>query len=210
MGELIESYLKFGYNNSDSFLEAIGSGIISIRDILNKISPEDKNKVEEESQNEDSKFLDFARSRSKGIKIQGITNLMVSFGKCCNPIPGDGMIGFITRGRGVTVHRSSCKSLPLLNEESDRLIPVEWDVGRTDVFNVRLRVESIDRKGMLREITEVISGSNINIASVDMKVKDALSTAFFIIQINNIKQLDRIIKKVIKIPGVENVERTGI
>jgi len=210
MGELIESYSKFGYNNSDSFLEAIGSGIISIRDILNKISPEDKNKVEEESQNEDSKFLDFARSRSKGIKIQGITNLMVSFGKCCNPIPGDGMIGFITRGRGVTVHRSSCKSLPLLNEESDRLIPVEWDVGRTDVFNVRLRVESIDRKGMLREITEVISGSNINIASVDMKVKDALSTAFFIIQINNIKQLDRIIKKVIKIPGVENVERTGI
>ena len=210
MGELIESYSKFGYNNSDSFLEAIGSGIISIRDILNKISPEDKNKVEEESENQDSKFLDFARSRSKGIKIQGITNLMVSFGKCCNPIPGDGMIGFITRGRGVTVHRSTCKSLPLLNEESDRLIPVEWDVGRTDVFNVRLRVESIDRKGMLREITEVISGSNINIASVDMKVKDALSTAFFIIQINNIKQLDRIIKKVIKIPGVENVERTGI
>ena len=210
MGELIESYSKFGYNNSDSFLEAIGSGIISIRDILNKISPEDKNKVEEDSQNKDKKFLDFARSRSKGIKIQGITNLMVSFGKCCNPIPGDGMIGFITRGRGVTVHRSTCKSLPLLNEESDRLIPVEWDVGRADIFNVRLRVESIDRKGMLKEITEVISGSNINIASVDMKVKDALSTAFFIIQINNIKQLDRIIKKVIKIPGVENVERTGI
>ena len=102
------------------------------------------------------------------------------------------------------------KSLPLLNEESDRLIPVEWDVGRSDIFNVRLKVESIDRKGMLREITEVISSSNINITSVDMKVKDALSTAFFIIQINNIKQLDRIINKVIKIPGVDNVERTGI
>ena len=98
----------------------------------------------------------------------------------------------------------------MLNEESDRLVPVEWDVGRSDIFNVRLKVESIDRKGMLREITEVISGLNINIASVDMKVKDALSTAFFIIQINNIKQLDRIINKVIKIPGVDNVERTGL
>ena len=84
---------------------------------------------------------------------------MVSFGKCCNPIPGDEMIGFITRGRGVTVHHSTCKSLPLLNKESDRLIPVEWDVGRSDIFNVRLKVESIDRKGMLREITEVISSS---------------------------------------------------
>ena len=94
------------------------------------------------------KFIEDARSRTGGIKLQGITDLMVHFGKCCNPIPGDEMIGFITRGRGVTVHRSSCKSLPLLNEESDRLIPVEWDVGRSDIFNVRLRVESIDRKGM--------------------------------------------------------------
>jgi len=134
---------------------------------------------------------------------------MVSFGKCCNPIPGDEMIGFITRGRGVTVHRASCNSLPLLNEESDRLVPVDWDVGRSDIFNVRLKVESIDRKGMLREITEVISSSNINITSVDMKVKDALSTAFFIIQINNIKQLDRIINKVNRSPGVDNIERAG-
>lgn len=208
--ELIESYSKFGHNNSDSFLEAIGSGIISIRDILNKITPNEDNPIQEEPSDNESRFLDFARSGSKGIKIQGIKNLMVSFGKCCNPIPGDEMIGFITRGRGVTVHHSTCKSLPLLNEESDRLIPVEWDVARTDIFNVRLKVESIDRKGMLREITEVISSSNINISSVDMKVKDALSTAFFIIQINNIKQLDRIINKVIKIPGVDSVERTGI
>ena len=208
INELIESYSKFGYNSSNSFIEAIGNGSVSIRDILNKISPNNK-LIDEESSDEEKSFLDFARGRSKGIKIQGIKNLMVSFGKCCNPIPGDEMIGFITRGRGVTVHRAPCKSLPLLSEESDRLVPVDWDVGRSDIFNVRLKVESIDRKGMLREITEVISSFNINITSVDMKVKDALSTAFFIIQINNIKQLDRIINKVIKIPGVDNIERTG-
>jgi GTP pyrophosphokinase len=208
INKLIESYSKFGYNNSNSFIEAIGNGSVSIRDILNKISPNNK-LIDEESSDEEKSFLDFARGRSKGIKIQGIKNLMVSFGKCCNPIPGDEMIGFITRGRGVTVHRASCNSLPLLNEESDRLVPVDWDVGRSDIFNVRLKVESIDRKGMLREITEVISSSNINITSVDMKVKDALSTAFFIIQINNIKQLDRIINKVNRIPGVDNIERAG-
>ena len=208
INKLIESYSKFGYNNSNSFIEAIGNGSVSIRDILNKISPNNK-LIDEESSDEEKSFLDFARGRSKGIKIQGINHLMVSFGKCCNPIPGDEMIGFITRGRGVTVHRASCNSLPLLNEESDRLVSVDWDVGRSDIFNVRLKVESIDRKGMLREITEVISSSNINITSVDMKVKDALSTAFFIIQINNIKQLDRIINKVNRIPGVDNIERAG-
>ena len=204
-----ESYAKFGHNNSDSFLEAIGSGDLFIRDILKKIQPEEGVELGKEPVEEEKRFLDFARSRSKGIKLQGIKNLMVTFGKCCNPIPGDEMVGFVTRGRGITVHHSSCKSLPLLNEESDRLMPVEWDVARSDIFNVRLKVESLDRKGMLKEITEVISSSNINITSVDMKVKDVLSTGYFIVQVNNLKQLDRVINKVSKIPGVDGVERTG-
>jgi len=204
-----ESYAKFGHNNSDSFLEAIGSGDLFIRDILKKVQPEEGAALDKEPVEEEKRFLDFARSRSKGIKLQGIKNLMVTFGKCCNPIPGDEMVGFVTRGRGITVHHSSCKSLPLLNEESDRLMPVEWDVARSDIFNVRLKVESLDRKGMLKEITSVISGANINITSVDMKVKDVLSTGYFIVQVNNLKQLDRVINKVSKIPGVDGVERTG-
>ena len=204
-----ESYAKFGHNNSDSFLEAIGSGDLFIRDILKKIQHEKGVELSKQPVEEEKRFLDFARSRSKGIKLQGIKNLMVTFGKCCNPIPGDEMVGFVTRGRGITVHHSSCKSLPLLNEESDRLMPVEWDVARSDIFNVRLKVESLDRKGMLKEITEVISSSNINITSVDMKVKDVLSTGYFIVQVNNLKQLDRVINKVSKIPGVDGVERTG-
>ena len=204
-----ESYAKFGHNNSDSFLEAIGSGDLFIRDILKKIQPEKGVELDKDPVEEEKRFFDFARSHSKGIKLQGIKNLMVTFGKCCNPIPGDEMVGFVTRGRGITVHHSSCKSLPLLNEESDRLMPVEWDVARSDIFNVRLKVESLDRKGMLKEITEVISSSNINITSVDMKVKDVLSTGYFIVQVNNLKQLDRVINKVSKIPGVDGVERTG-
>ena len=207
--EVKDSFAKFGYNSSDSFLESIGSGDLSIRDVLKKVQPEEDVALDKEPVEEEKRFLDFARSRSKGIKLQGIKNLMVTFGKCCNPIPGDEMMGFVTRGRGITVHRSSCKSLPLLNEESDRLMPVEWDVARSDIFNVRLKVESLDRKGMLKEITEVISGADINITSVDMKVKDVLSTAYFVVQVNNLKQLDRIINKVSKIPGVDGVERTG-
>ena len=207
--EVKESFAKFGYNSSDSFLESIGSGDLSIRNVLKKVQPEEDVVLDKEPVEEEKRFLDFARSRSKGIKLQGIKNLMVTFGKCCNPIPGDEMMGFVTRGRGITVHRSSCRSLPLLNEESDRLMPVEWDSARSDIFNVRLKVESLDRKGMLKEITEVISGADINITSVDMKVKDVLSTGYFVVQVNNLKQLDRIINKVSKITGVDGVERTG-
>ena len=134
---------------------------------------------------------------------------MVSFGKCCNPIPGDDMVGFVTRGRGITVHQSECKSLPLLNKESDRLVPVEWDVDRKDLFNVRLKIVGEDRKGIINDLTDVIKKSDLNIVSLESKVKDAMATTFFILQVNNTRQLDRIIKKMTKVDGVDFIERTG-
>ena len=119
------------------------------------------------------------------------------------------MVGFITRGRGITVHQSSCKSLPLLQEESDRLVPVEWDVGRKDFFNVRLKITGVDQKGKLKELTECISGLNINITSLDLKVIHGLAKMMFIIQVRNLRQLDRVIKKVSHIKGIDSIERVG-
>ncbi len=206
--EIQATYPKFGYNSTEALLEAVGNGSLEIRDILKKLNPGKETQLPQDEVVEEKRFIDFARSRAKGIKLQGIRNLMVTFGKCCNPIPGDEMIGFVTRGRGITVHRASCSSLPLLQEESDRLIPVEWDVNRRDLFDVRLKVEGEDRKGMLKELTECISGANINITSVDLKVKDAITTAYFILQVNNLRQLERVIRKMVKIPGVDFVERT--
>ena len=134
---------------------------------------------------------------------------MVTFGKFCNPIPGDEMIGFVTRGRGITVHKSDCKSLPLLNKESDRLIPVEWDVDKKDLFNVRIKIIGEDRKGILNDLTDCINNSDLNIVSVDSKVKDAIVTLFLILQVNNVRQLDRLVRKMTKVTGVDFIERTG-
>ena len=117
------------------------------------------------------------------------------------------MVGFITRGRGITVHRTECPSLPLLNEESDRLVPVDWEVARSDQFNVRLKVIGQDRKGLLKDMTETISKLNINMTSVDTKVKDAVATAIFIVQVNNLKQLDRLVRKLTKVNNIDSVER---
>ena len=134
---------------------------------------------------------------------------MANFGKCCNPIPGDDMVGFITRGRGITVHRSKCSSLPLLREESDRLLPVDWEVARKDFFNVRMKVVGQDRKGLLKDMTETISKLSINMTSVDIKVKDTVATAIFIIQVNNVKQLDRVVRKMSNVKNIDLVERSN-
>ena len=207
--EIEQSYQKFGFNKIEQLLEAIGKGDLTIRDILQKINPEQEDALDQDTPEAETSFFNFARSKTKGIKLQGISNLMVSFGKCCNPTPGDEMIGFVTRGRGITVHKTDCSSLPLLNKESDRLIPVEWDVDKKDLFNVRLKVVGEDRKGLLNNLTDCINKFDINIVSVDSKVKDTLAIIYFIIQINNVRQLERIFRKMTKISGVDFIERTG-
>ena len=203
LDEVKDAYKKFGFGGTDQLMEAIGKGEISIRGILDKIRP-DEAQVEED---EPSSFFSFKRKESRNIKLEGISNIMANFGKCCNPIPGDDMLGFITRGRGITVHRSDCSSLPLLNKESDRLVPVEWEVSRKDFFNVQLKVVGQDRKGLLKDMTESISKLNINMTSVDIKVKEAVATAIFIIQVNNLKQLDRVIRIMSKVKSIDFVER---
>ena len=203
LDEVKDAYKKFGFGGTDQLMEAIGKGEISIRDILDKIKPDEVQAEEVEP----SSFFSFKRKESRNIKLEGISNIMANFGKCCNPIPGDDMLGFITRGRGITVHRSDCSSLPLLNKESDRLVPVEWEVSRKDFFNVQLKVVGQDRKGLLKDMTESISKLNINMTSVDIKVKEAVATAIFIIQVNNLKQLDRVIRIMSKVKSIDFVER---
>ena len=203
LDEVKGAYKKFGFGGTDQLMEAIGKGEISIRDILDKIKPDEVQAEEVEP----SSFFSFKRKESRNIKLEGISNIMANFGKCCNPIPGDDMLGFITRGRGITVHRSDCSSLPLLNKESDRLVPVEWEVSRKDFFNVQLKVVGQDRKGLLKDMTESISKLNINMTSVDIKVKEAVATAIFIIQVNNLKQLDRVIRIMSKVKSIDFVER---
>lgn len=203
--EIKLSFQKFGFQTEDQLMEAIGNGTLTVRKILEKIAPDTEPDFELE-EDKSSRFS-FTGKGKKSVQLQGIKDVMVSFGKCCNPIPGDEMLGFITRGRGLTVHRSACSSLPLLNEQKDRLVPVDWDVTKTDLFNVRLKITGQDRKGILKDLTESISSQNINIKSVDMRGKDSVATAHFIVQVNNIRQLDRIIRKIKKVKGVDHIER---
>ena len=109
-----------------------------------------------------------------GIILDGINNLMIKYGKCCSPIPGDDVIGFVTRGRGLTVHRIGCHSLPLVTKDEDRLVDVDWNLPRDAIFNSRLKIIGEDYKGLLKNLSECIGGQNVNISSVDIKVNGAV------------------------------------
>jgi len=205
--EFIDSYKKFGFADIESLMVALGNGSLTVRDMFSKLRPQEDEPMLASEDESSNRFFDFARSKTNGIVLDGITNLMVNFGKCCNPIPGDNLLGFVTRGRGVTVHQSSCRSLPIMTHETDRLIPVDWNVSRKDTFNVRLKIVGMDYKGLLKNISECIAGQNVNISSVDTKVSGAIATAYFIVQVSSNRQLNRLVNKLNKIKNVDSVER---
>ena len=206
--EYLGAFSNFGFNNENSYLSAIGHGNLSFREIHNKINPNNSDK-NTPAYRKLGNAIDNVLRPKDGILLEGIDNLMIRYGKCCSPIPGDDVTGFVTRGRGLTVHRTECHSLPLITKEEERLVPVEWNIPKDTTFNSRLKIVGLDYKGLLKNLSECIGGLNINIVSVDIKVNGAVATAFFIVQIKNKRQLDRLIKKLSFVKSVDKVERVG-
>ena len=204
--ELMSDPTAAGYGDEESMLVALGSGQATVKEIIRKAFPQvletDIKEVKEKRS-----FLDIARRNARGVRVQGIDNILINFGKCCNPIPGDEIIGFVTRGRGVTVHRAECQNLPIMSESSDRFLEVEWDVARKTEFLSQLKVMAEDRKAYLKDITEAISGLSVNITSVDVKVEDAMAMCMIVILVPNVRRLNMVIKKIENIPGTVSVQR---
>ncbi|MFL3013383.1 MAG: RelA/SpoT family protein [Candidatus Neomarinimicrobiota bacterium] len=204
----LDAFGNFGFNDQDSYLSSIGQGKLSFREIYNKINPSQTEESDSTYKKIGNVIENVLRPKD-GIVLDGIKNLMIKYGKCCSPIPGDDVVGFVTRGRGLTVHRDNCHGLPLVTKDEDRLVDVEWNLPRGSTFNSRLKIIVMDYKGLLKDLSECIVGQNINIASVDIKVNGAVATAYFMVQIKNKRQLDRLIKKIYNVRHVDKVERVG-
>ncbi len=205
--EIKKSVEDLGFSDENKLYSTLGRGQTTVREIIKKISPEVTDEELTSLQEEPGSFLDRARRTARGVRIQGIDDVMMNFGKCCNPIPGDSIIGFVTRGRGVTVHRMECTNLPIMSEESDRILEVEWSVGRKDEFLSRIKIVAEDRKGYLKDVTEYIATMNINIISVDIKVEEGLATCYLEVKVPNIRRLNTITSKIKNIPGTITIER---
>ena len=148
------------------------------------------------------------RSGGTGVQVLGVGDLMVNIAQCCHPVPGDAIIGYITRSRGVTVHRADCPNI-LKEEEKERLIPVEWGRG-DDVYQVRVVVEAHDRVGLMRDVTTAVADEKVNITSLNMADGNGQNvTLHLTIEITGLAQLSQVLKKVDTVKGVLNVSRVG-
>ncbi|MBT5324647.1 MAG: bifunctional (p)ppGpp synthetase/guanosine-3',5'-bis(diphosphate) 3'-pyrophosphohydrolase [Gemmatimonadetes bacterium] len=194
--DLDEIAAEVGLTDAEQLYAGLGSGDLSVGKIVGKFIP-----------HKPKRRSIFRRRDRRGISIQGMQDLMISFGKCCTPIPGEGIIGLITRGRGVTVHRTDCPNMGEISEDPDRLLHVQWDLEGEPVFTVQLRTRSRDRKYLLSEISKAIGDAGSNIRSATTRTDGEIAEQDFWIDVTDIKQLRRTISQIKKIQGVLEVRR---
>ncbi|UCD63935.1 MAG: bifunctional (p)ppGpp synthetase/guanosine-3',5'-bis(diphosphate) 3'-pyrophosphohydrolase [Candidatus Zixiibacteriota bacterium] len=182
---------------------AIGNGSMSIRPLMELIQPEQ----EEKPAGFVNRVIDRIRG-TKGIRVHGMDDMMFRFGGCCQPVPGEDIVGFITRGRGVTVHRADCASAVHLHSLfPERRIDVSWDTARGQSFVVQLKLVVEDRRNMLRDITQAIADADTNVRAAEMHSQDTTAVGKFVVEVSSLSHLNRILDKVRKVKGVLSVTR---
>jgi guanosine-3',5'-bis(diphosphate) 3'-pyrophosphohydrolase len=196
----------FSFQSIDDLLAEVGYGNISCKQIMGKLVPAERL---EKDKAEDSRLKRLAqkiRREPLGIQIRGVQDVMVRFGKCCNPLPGDRITGYITRGRGVTVHTADCPNV--LGSDTERMIQVSWNLQEKAVHSVRVRVICNDKKGLLAGISAALASSEINIVRANViTTEDRKAICNFELEVRDLKHLQGAFRTLTKLKDVLKVER---
>jgi GTP diphosphokinase / guanosine-3',5'-bis(diphosphate) 3'-diphosphatase len=195
----------YGKPDSEHLYAAIGQGELTAAQVGHRLIPVEA-PAAPSKESVLAKLVDRVRRSTGGVKIRGVDNMMLRYAQCCQPVPGDPIVGFITRGRGVTVHRRDCKNII---DDLERRLPLEWDVDERQAFLVGLNAFSHDRPGLLNDITKVLTDSGLNITHANIETIDGLANGIFTIEVQHLKQLEDVIKRVKRVKGVQKVRRTS-
>ena len=221
--ELLRAVMvKYNFRDWESVLAAIGHGALKEGQVMNKLM-ETYNKEEKAKMTEDelleqlNQSADLHRtSHSKGgITVHGIDDVAVHFSKCCSPVPGDEIVGYVTRGRGISIHRTDCVNIVGMSDsDRSRLIDAEWQEDAasnpTATYSTEIRIFAADRTGMLFDVSKVFTEANINVTAINSKSNNKNERATFTVSfdIKTVDQLNHVISKIRMIPGVLDVERS--
>ncbi len=213
--DLLRAAGEYGLGRTDDLLAAIGYGKYSARQVLAKLAPEGAGPLPEGEEQPSSGFTSVVRrvfgGDNNAIIVKGFGDLLVYRAKCCNPIRGEGIVGYVTRGKGVAVHASNCSNVTNLLYEPDRRIDVQWassdKEGQPIAYPVKLTLFCDDRFGMLKQITSIITDQNTNIRNIEARTSNGQASIDVVLEIADLKHLQTIINGVRQIPGVHDVQR---
>ena len=203
MGKAVE---YFGFKTIDDLIASVGYGKITPLQIIRKITP--KPEPDEKHESILEKIIGRVRKKKPktGVVVTGVDDILVKFGKCCQPVPGDPITGYITRGYGVTVHRTRCVNA--LKMSPERQIDVQWNLDLVDTYPVKIRVRSYDRVGMLADIAATISKNGANILSASTETRESkIVDSFFTIAVADTDHLKKVVSAIRKVRNIQQVKR---
>ena len=202
--EMKKLLVELGFSSADDLLASVGYGKSSVHQVVGKLAPA---VVHDEPVPD--RTAKSPRKAEGAVRIRGVDDVLVRFGKCCSPVPGDGIVGFITRGRGLTVHARDCLTVVKNVLDKERLVAVEWDGGEPAKRPVKIAVYiGRDRPGLLAEITTAISSRHGNITKAEITVTDdRKGINHFVIEVEDLQQLQGIMQSIREVKDIVNVER---
>jgi GTP pyrophosphokinase len=200
--KLLEVARQLNYDSIDDFYAAVGYGAVSAQSVVMRLGVADDTQVALPTIAPPP-----SPTRAGGVRVKGVGDLLVRFARCCHPIPGDPIQGFITRGKGVTVHLRTCPTV--LNErEVSRLIDVEWEAAPAQTYPIAVRVEAYDRTGLLSDITQVVAEAKVNILAADVSVgPDHSAVVRATLEVASVSQLARVLGRIEQLKDVVSVQR---
>ncbi|BAU99054.1 RelA/SpoT family protein [Aurantimicrobium minutum] len=201
------------YEDVSMLYAAVGEGHVSTQSVIEKIL----SSIHEDGDTEEVEFVFPTRGPSKpllhsdsGVLVRGAPDILVKLAKCCTPVPGDAISGFVTRGQGVSVHQTSCHNVQNMLNEPERMIEVEWSPSSKSVFLVQIQIEALDRSGLLSDVTRVLSEHHVNILSATVSTsQDRLALSRFVFEMSDVTHLDRVLNAVRRIDAVYDVYRVS-
>jgi len=207
----LASELKFP--DVESLYAAVGDGHSSAQSIVERLT----SSLNDEDDSDDSFQLptrpasaNRSRADNSGVLVRGDADVMAKLARCCTPVPGDDIVGFVTRGAGVSVHRKDCKNVDELLRQPDRMMDVAWATNSTSLFLVQIQVEALDRSGLLSDVTRVLSEHHVNILSASVSTRaDRVALSRFVFEMGDAQVLEHLINAVRRIDNVYDVYRVS-
>lgn len=205
---------KISLNSVDDLYAGLGYGNITLSQVMSKFREYYKEyfKIEDDNLTSEIKIKEKASNKPKenvdqGVIVKGVDNIKVRFAKCCNPVPGDEIVGYITRGRGLSVHRKDCPNVNIIGEP-DRFMEVSWNTNKRAEYQAEIQIKGIDRPGLLAAITQKITDVGLSLVSLSARTnKEKLAVMNIVLEIKDIEQLKDLMNKIRKIQGVIDVYR---
>jgi GTP pyrophosphokinase len=204
--ELATAARQLGYDTTDELIASIGYGHLPAANVLEKLTSSASPPVARPAPVPRKAVA--GKSDDKGVKVKGARDVLMQLSRCCNPVPGDRILGYITRGRGLTIHAVDCPNLEALDYDRERLVEVEWDSATPSTHAVKVSVMAVDKTGVLANVSSAIAECHANISRAEIATReDRKAVLDFIVEISGTEHLDQVLKAIERVDGVITARR---